>query len=140
MGVNAKYGAKPGGIYKQRACSDDSQCKWSIVNDAPCMGAGGSWETQMRKIIDRELGSGKKVILVGYPQKADNAHGGHGSFMDRHKALASEHDNVWFIDPRDNDLWQKSWDYYAKDKRHPSAGLGGLVFAEDIAKVVRMNS
>merc|ERR1719220_753408 len=60
--------------------------------------------------------------------------------MDIYSSAAADRDNVWFVDPRQNPIWQSSLDeMYHRDKKHPSA-KGQQVFATEINKIIRRYS
>jgi len=140
---NAISGAGIDAIFRQRACSMDSQCVWSVMNDAPARSIGSpQWMQTFERFLQRELDANRKVIIVGYPTffaTAGNLEQYHRA-MDIYSNAAADRDNVWFVDPRQNPIWQSSLDeMYAPDKKHPSA-KGQQVFASEINKIIRGHS
>jgi len=137
---NARSGAGIGAIFRQRACSMDSECIWSVMNDAPANSIGSpSWMQTFERFLERELAAGKKVIIVGYPTffETERDLKRYHEAMDVYANAATGRDNVWFVDPRQNPIWQSNLDQmYAPDKKHPSA-TGAKVFAEEVNKIIR---
>jgi len=140
---NARYGAGIRAIFRQRACSMDPQCIWSVMNDAPARSIGSpQWMQTFESFLQRELDANRKVIIVGYPTffETERDLKQYDKAMDIYANAAADHDNVWFVDPRQNPIWQSSLDeMYARDKKHPSA-KGQRVFASEINKIIRAHS
>merc|ERR1739845_92740 len=111
-----------------------------VMNDAPAAACGSdSWKAAFKGILDRELAAQRKIIIVGYPtfleRESNVAH--YNLVMDLFKQAAMDNENVWFLDPRDNPIWQSDLDkWYARDKKHPAV-KGEDVFAEGVAKIIK---
>lgn len=137
---NARSGAGIDAIFRQRACSMDSQCMWSVMNDAPARSIGSpQWMRTFERFLQRELDANRKVIIVGYPTffKTERDLKQYDKAMNIYANAAADRDNVWFVDPRQNPIWQSSLDeMYHRDKKHPSA-KGQKVFASEINKIIR---
>merc|ERR550532_1704714 len=113
------------------------------MNDAPARAIRSpQWMQTFERFLQRELDANRKVIIVGYPTFFATE----GNLEQYHKAMdiyvkaATDRDNVWFVDPRQNPIWQSSLDeMYAPDKKHPSA-KGAEVFAAEVAEIIKRNS
>jgi len=140
--VNAVSGASMGAISRQGSCSMDPECKWLVMNDAPASACGDDrWKQQFKNLLDRELAADRKIIIVGYPTflALENDVPKYNLVMDLYKQAATDYENVWFVDPRDNPIWQSDLSWYARDKKHPAV-KGEQVFAQGIAAIVKDNT
>lgn len=140
--VNAVSGAGIGAISRQGSCSRDPECKWLVMNDAPARACGSDqWKQRFKGLLDRELAASRKIIIVGYPtflaMEKDVAQ--YNLVMDLYKQAATDNENVWFLDPRDNPIWQSDLSWYAADKKHPAV-KGEEVFAQGVAEIIKDNT
>lgn len=134
---NAVGGADVASIAGQRACSQVSECLFSVVDGGINGGTDG-----FSGLVSREVQAGRRVVIVGYPEGAGPVQGpNYEALMDGHRAIAESHgDKVRFVDPRTmpefNFSSSDSRQYRSTDNSHPSP-LGGQLLGEKVAEAIR---
>eukprot|EP00547_Thalassionema_nitzschioides_P010064 CAMPEP_0194227194 /NCGR_PEP_ID=MMETSP0156-20130528/42737_1 /TAXON_ID=33649 /ORGANISM="Thalassionema nitzschioides, Strain L26-B" /LENGTH=650 /DNA_ID=CAMNT_0038959673 /DNA_START=279 /DNA_END=2229 /DNA_ORIENTATION=- len=150
--VNNAVGGFPlEAIAKVPSCSQDVDCKWTIINGGINRDVDLSQVvSRMTGLVEREVATGRKVILQGYPRDCPEA--GLAEFIsgdffeamhDAYVSLAAGKANVWMVDSRNHPLMgdpcnPASRPYRAEDNSHPSP-LAGQVFAEEAIKIIMAN-
>lgn len=135
------------------ACSCVSDCRWAVING----GINGHRnrdvsETvdQMKELVQRELDSGRSVVIQGYVPDCDRNASGEtfDGFLDGYSDFAAATENVWFVDPRQgfpgHELIGMPCEdtenlYRADDLSHPSP-LSGEVMGIAVADIIRSQS
>lgn len=146
---NAVGGYSLEDIFESDACSSDAKCtQWSVVNGGMNGNKKKAFELMM-PIVDRELSSGRNVIIQGYLEDCGGEASGidFTAFMDAYADIASSIGGVWFIDPRnlpDHPLMgdpcnPESDIYRADDNSHPSPLSGGIL-GKEMATIIIANS
>merc|ERR1712032_398636 len=92
ISCDAGWGGNIGQISKMKACSQYSDCKWSVINDAPAdVWKKAGWQEQFEALVDRELAASKKVIIIGYPWHKSYWGSSYHTLMDKFAKMAAAH-------------------------------------------------
>lgn len=129
-------GATANDMYSQTACSNVDGCKFSVMTIGMNENEG---RRTARQFVDRELNSGKKVIILGHPDPTNaggSMPGYFQTFMNQYRSWANADSRITFMDTRISPWDQyNTWNYFADDRSHPSA-LMGTVMGNQLATTI----